>query len=91
VVEENYMKSLTLHNIDEPLLALVKECAKSQNLSINQFLKDLIEKSIGYKRTKQPRFAADFKDICGVWTQEARLEFDNSINDFEKTDPEDWR
>ncbi len=85
------MKSITLHNIDDSLLTLVKEHAKSQNQSINQFLKNLIERSIGYQKTKQPRFANDFKDICGVWTQEDRLEFENSIKEFEKTDPEDWQ
>jgi hypothetical protein len=31
------MKSLTLHNIDEPLLTLVKEKAKAQNMSIANF------------------------------------------------------
>jgi uncharacterized protein CbrC (UPF0167 family) len=85
------MKSLTLHNIDEPLLALVKEKAKAQNMSINQFLKDVIEKTIGYKKAKKPRYIEDFKDVCGVWSQKQRLEFENNVKEFDTIDQEDWR
>lgn len=85
------MKSLTLHNIDEPLLALVKEKANAQNVSINQFLKDLIEKTIGYKRAKTARFIDDFRDVCGVWSQEQRAEFESSVKDFEHVDQDDWK
>ncbi len=85
------MKSLTLHNIDEPLLALVKEKAKAQNVSINQFLKDLIEKTIGYKKNKTARYIEDFRDVCGVWSQEQRAEFENNVKDFERIDQDDWK
>ncbi|MBN2286747.1 MAG: hypothetical protein JXI43_09890 [Tissierellales bacterium] len=85
------MKSLTLHNIDDPLLSLVKEKAKAQNMSINQFLKDLIEKTLGYKKTKKARYFDEFKDVCGVWSPEQLQEFESNTKDFECIDPEDWR
>jgi hypothetical protein len=85
------MKSLTLHNLEEPLLALVREKAKAQNMSINQFLRDLIEKTIGYKKNKQARYIDDFRDVCGVWSQEQRAEFENNVKDFDHIDKGDWQ
>jgi phage antirepressor YoqD-like protein len=60
------MKSLTIHNLEEPLLNLVREKAKSSKLSINQFVKNLIENAIGYKKTEQPPYYNDFKQFCGI-------------------------
>jgi hypothetical protein len=85
------MKSLTIHNIDEPLLSLVREKAKSQKMSINQFLKNLIEKSLGYKKEEKARYFDEFKDFCGIWSKEQRSEFENNIKEFEKIDLEDWQ
>lgn len=85
------MKSITLHNIDEPLLALVKAKAKAQEMSINQFLKDLIERSIGYRRPAKARNYDDFKDLCGVWSPEQRKEFESGIKDFEMVDLDEWQ
>lgn len=84
------MKSLTLHNIDEPLLALVKEKAKEQKKSANQFLKELIEKSLGYKKPSFPPYYNDFKDLCGMWTHEDRTEFENNTKDFEEIEGNEW-
>jgi len=85
------MKSLTLHNLEEPLLALLKETAKNHKMSINQFAKSLIEKSLGYKKSEQLPYYNDFKDFCGIWSKDELQEFENVTKQFEKIDQEDWK
>ena len=85
------MKSLTLHNIDEPLLTLVRENARIQKKSINQYLKEIIEHSLGYKKTSTPKYHDDFNGLCGVWSIDERFEFDDHVKEFEHIDQEDWQ
>lgn len=85
------MKSLTLHNLEEPLLALLKETAKNHKMSINQFAKSLLEKSLGYKKSEQLQNYNQFKEFCGLWSSEELQEFENLAKKFENIDQEDWK
>jgi plasmid stability protein len=87
---EDSMKSLTIHNIDNSLLSLLREKAKREDKSINQTVKEIMELSVGIKSQKSVTCNAEFKDLCGVWSENDVREFENATGDFEKIDSEDW-
>lgn len=41
------MKSITIHNVDDPLDRLLQERAKSQGMSLNKTIKFLLAESLG--------------------------------------------
>ena len=85
------MKSLTIHNIEEPLLALLRERAKKDEKSINQTLKEMIEKSVGVKFSKQQSHQSEFQEFSGVWSKNDVHDFTKASKDFEKIDKDDWK
>lgn len=85
------MKSITLHKIDDPLLALIKSRARSDGLSINKTVKKILEESLGVKPVAEGAFRNDFKEFCGIWADTDIAEFDEKTKDLRKIDPEDWR
>jgi hypothetical protein len=85
------MKSLTIHNIDDPLLSLLKETAKHNHISINQFIKNLIENALGYKKAEKPKYYNEFKEFSNVWTVEEQKEFEKNTAGFGTIDKEDWQ
>jgi hypothetical protein len=85
------LKSLTIHNIDNSLLMLLREKAKKEDKSINQTVKEIMEQSVGIKSKKNDAYNSEFKDLCGIWPENDVWEFENATSDFEKIDSEDWR
>jgi plasmid stability protein len=83
------MKSLTIHNIDEPLLALLRDKARREGKSINQTVMEIFEQETGMKAEKQPPHLAEFEGLCGVWTAQDLAEFKKATKDFEKIDVEE--
>ncbi len=62
------MKSITLHNIDGPLVELIKSKAKSEGLSINKTVKKILEESLGVRPKPEGAFRNDFEGFCGLWS-----------------------
>ena len=84
------MKSITIHGLDALLYERIKEKAKSQGLSLNKTIKNLLEKSLGIGTSKNDH-REDFIEFFGAWSEGDAKEFDVSIQDFEKIDPGDWK
>ncbi len=85
------MKSITLHNIDDPLVELIKSKAKSEGLSINKTIKKILEESLGVRPKPGGVFRNDFEGFCGIWSDSELAEFDERTGDFKKVNPEDWK
>ncbi len=85
------MKSLTIHKLEEPLLALLKERAHKEGKSMNQTVKELIETLVGMKAGRHDSHESEFKDLCGVWSAKEVREFENATKTFETIDDEDWK
>jgi len=85
------MKSLTIHNIDDQLLSLLREKAKQEEKSINQMVKEIMELSVGIKRVRQNSTNSEFKDLCGVWSENDVQEFKKATKDFEAVNSSDWQ
>ncbi len=84
------MKSITIHNLEEPLNILLKKKARQKGTSLNKTIKGLLEEALGAKPGNAPDHKEDFRDLCGVWSVQEAERFEKSLGDFEIIDPEDW-
>lgn len=85
------MKSITIHGLEDPLDARIREKASRQGLSLNKTIKQLLSESLGLEPSKPGDYRETFADLCGVWTREEAAVFNHSIEDLSKVDPEDWK
>ncbi len=84
------MKSITIHNLDDPLDTLIREKAKTEGLSLNRTIKKLLAEALGLSLKKGEGRGKDFLDLFGVWSNEEVKEFNKQVGDLEKIDREDW-
>jgi plasmid stability protein len=84
------MKSITIHNLDDPLDRLLQERAKSRGMSLNKTIKSLLAESLGIKPKTVQDHAAEFSDLFGSWSAADARAFTQAVKDFEKIDAEDW-
>ena len=85
------MKSITIHNIDDPLTELIKSKAKSEGLSVNKTVKKLLEEALGVKPLRQAKFRSDFEEFCGIWTESDLKEFEEKTKGLRIINDEDWQ
>ena len=84
------MKSITIHNLDDPLDTLIREKAKTEGLSLNRTIKKLLAEALGLSLKKGEGRGKDFLDLFGVWSNKEVKEFNKQVGDLEKIDREDW-
>ena len=84
------MKSITIHNLDDPLNTLIREKAKNEGMSLNYTIKKLLAEALGLSSRKGEDREKDFLDLFGVWSNKEAREFHKQVSDFEKIDREDW-
>ena len=84
------MKSITIHNIDEPLAKLIKSKARSESMSVNKTIKKILETSFGIKPRGSDAKRADFEEFCGMWSENDLAEFEERTKEFRKIDSGDW-
>jgi len=85
------MSSITIHDMDSRLYEKIKEMAKNQGLSINEVVKNLLEKSMESTMRGRHDHREDFLDLFGVWSKEEAEEFSENLKDFETIDEKDWK
>lgn len=84
------MKSISIHNLDDPLETLLRKRARQQGMSLNKTIKALLEESLGTAPRVSNGHKEEFLDLCGVWSAREVAEFENALGDFDKIDQEDW-
>lgn len=82
--------SLSLHAIDEQLLAEIHRRAEARSVSMNVLVKDTLAEAFGIRAASEPPHRSDFAAFCGVWTQEEAREFEWRVADLHAVDPKDW-
>lgn len=85
------MKSITIHDLDESLEAMIEEKARKEGLSLNKTLKMLLRKALGLESGGNGDRKADFAEFCGVWSKADQAEFNKKTQDLHKVDPRDWQ
>jgi hypothetical protein len=84
------MKSITVHNLDDSLAAVLRHKARQDGSSLNRTIKRLLALAVGLKGEK-PVARGDFKRFCGAWNGKEALEFSAAMKSFERFDKADWQ
>lgn len=82
------MGSFTIHSVDEELDRRLSEEAKRRKTSKNRLVKDLLARSLGVR--SEGKLHDDYREFCGLWSEDERKEFDSRQEDNARVDPEEW-
>jgi hypothetical protein len=85
------MKSMTIHGIDSQLAELIKSKAESEGLSINKTIKKILETALGVKPQPPHQNMDEFREFCGVWTDDELKAFEENTSAIRVVDSEDWQ
>ena len=85
------MKVITIRNIEPLVSARIKHEAKNQGKSINQFIIDMIEQNLGFKKKKKySNIYTDLDHLFGKWSDEEYNLVQGKIEQERKIDNELW-
>ncbi len=84
------MKSITIHGLEDRLSERLREKAQEQGLSLNRTIKKLLAESLGLEEPPSRDRRQQFLDLFGIWTKEEAEEFNKSLQETRRLDPEDW-
>ncbi len=85
------MKAITIRNVEPTVSEKLKQEAKNQGKSVNQFIIDMIEQNLGFKKKK--KYSAihhDLDHLFGKWTDEEYNQIQGRIDRERKIDKELW-
>ena len=85
------MKAITIHGLEDTVVALLKERAKEQGSSVNATVKAILEQALGVRRTREQPHRRDFEEFCGMWSQQEYEEFRAATADDRRVEAEEWR
>ena len=85
------MKAITIRGVNPQIAEKLKEAAKRESKSVNQFVIDIIKEKIGM--TKRKRFTAIHNDLdylFGKWSQKEFEDIQDRIDKEREIDKELW-
>ena len=85
-----FMKSITIHGVDDHLAEALKRLARESNTSVNRTVKRLLEEVLGMKPRESARYYDDFAQFCGLWSAEELTEFEEATADMNAVNEQDW-
>ena len=77
--------------MDDQLSRELRNRAKSESVSVNALVKQLLSESLGIKVPEEPPHKKDFAEFLGVWSKDEANEFEKNISDMSVVNPEDWK
>ena len=87
------MSSITLHNLEDSLYALLKQKARKEGKSLNRAIQELLAESMGLKR--KPGKSGNKKDVyaelCGAMSLEELKKMEEAEKEFELIEEKDWK
>ncbi len=85
------MKVITLRNIPPDVARRIEEKSARSGLSLNKTVISILEEGLGLSGGERPRVRNnDFDEFCGIWSEEQADEFDRSLAEQRRIDPELW-
>ena len=85
------MKSITIHDIDDQMSALLKDMATKEGLSLNKTIKKLLAISLGIKQHASKIKKQEFKEFFNSWTEDEASTFRSNTRDLETVDEGEWK
>lgn len=86
------MKTMTIRGLEPFLIDKMKEIAKQQNKSLNQFVVDMLKQHMGMKKEK--KYTAVYHDLdylFGRWSEKEFNQIQGKIDSERKIDKELWK
>lgn len=86
------MKTITVRGLDSLLSEKLKQFAKQEGKSVNQFIIDIIKQRIGIKKEK--RFTVEHHDmdhLFGKWSEREYQQIQGKIDSERKIEKELWQ
>ena len=86
------MKTMTIRGLEPFLVDKLKENAKKQNKSLNQFVIDMLKQHMGMQKEK--KYTAEYHDLdhlFGRWSDKEFEKIQGKIDAERKIDPELWK
>jgi hypothetical protein len=84
------MKSMTIHDLGDPLSRRLAMEAQRRGTSLNRLIKSLLADRLGLTAERQDH-RADFLDLFAAWSKGDREAFEKNTKGFEEIDRDDWR
>jgi len=84
------LKTMTIRGLEPILIDKMKESAKQQNQSLNQFVVETLMLHMGMKK----KFTAEYHDLdhlFGIWSEKDFKRIQGKIDSERKIDKELWR
>jgi hypothetical protein len=87
------MGSITLHNMEDSLYALLKQRARKEGKSLNRTIQALLAESVGLKeKTGKSRKKKDvYDELCGTMSPKELAQMEAAEKEFEVIDEMDWK
>jgi len=84
------MKAITLRNVPAAIEKAIRSKARQKKISINRAVIELLEERVGLSDRKRV-IHHDLDRFIGSWTAKEAREFDETLGDMRRVDPELWK
>jgi len=84
------MKAITLRNVPAAIEKVIRSKARQKKISINRAVIELLEERVGLSDRKRV-IHHDLDRFIGSWTTKEAREFDETLGDMRRVDPELWK
>ena len=82
---------MTIRGIDDKVAKLLKDRAKSEEMSVNGLILKMVNESLGIEKKKRIKTYRDLDHLAGTWSEKDLNEFQKRVEDMEKIDEEIWK
>lgn len=82
--------NFNLRNVTPEVMLILKREASKKNVSVNSFIIQVLEQSLGVIRPAKKVVFHDLDHLAGTWTTKDKEKFDENIKAFEQIDEELW-
>ena len=84
------MNAITLRNIPQEIQEAIRRRAHDDGLSFNKTVLRILEEALGLPRGKNSTLHHDLDHLAGTWSQEEADEFDATLAEQRRIEPELW-
>jgi len=85
------MKTITIRGIEPGLDRVIKSRAKQDNLSVNQWILQVLKKVTGMGKEPVFKKHADLDALAGGWSKDEARSFQKNTQIFERIDEDAWK
>ena len=84
------MKTLSIRNVENETAELLKQKARMHNKSVNKIILEILDNSLGVKKSKRTKKYHDLDNLAGTWTEKELKDFEKNTETFSSIDRELW-